>query len=48
MARHAIFRDRPDLAFPAIEEFICDIKTALPAFKTSRRRRAPAPGLCDG
>lgn len=24
-ARHAIFRDRPDLAFPAIEEFVCRI-----------------------
>ena len=24
-ARHAIFRDRPDLAFPAIEEFIRQI-----------------------
>jgi pimeloyl-ACP methyl ester carboxylesterase len=27
-ARHAIFRDRPDLAFPAIEEFIRRIITA--------------------
>ena len=25
-ARHAIFRDRPDLAFPAVEEFIRQIK----------------------
>jgi pimeloyl-ACP methyl ester carboxylesterase len=25
-ARHNIFRDRPDLAFPAIEEFIGHIK----------------------
>jgi alpha-beta hydrolase superfamily lysophospholipase len=25
-ARHEIFRDRPDLAFPAIEEFIQSVK----------------------
>jgi hypothetical protein len=25
-ARHAIFRDRPDLAFPAVEEFIQQIR----------------------
>jgi pimeloyl-ACP methyl ester carboxylesterase len=27
-ARHAIFRDRPDLAFPAVEEFVRRITTA--------------------
>jgi hypothetical protein len=30
-ARHNILRDRPDLAFPAIEEFIRHIKDSEPA-----------------
>ncbi len=30
-ARHTIFRDRADLAFPAVEEFIRRIKTSKPA-----------------
>ena len=30
-ARHDIFRDRPDLAFPAIEEFIRRITGSTPA-----------------
>jgi pimeloyl-ACP methyl ester carboxylesterase len=30
-ARHTIFRDRPDLAFPAVEDFIHRITTSTPA-----------------
>ena len=30
-ARHTIFRDRPDIAFPAVEEFIRRIKNNEPA-----------------
>ena len=30
-ARHTIFRDRPDLAFPAVEDFIRRIKNNEPA-----------------
>jgi pimeloyl-ACP methyl ester carboxylesterase len=30
-ARHTIFRDRPDLAFPAIEEFLRHIDDGEPA-----------------
>lgn len=30
-ARHTIFRDRPDLAFPAVEDFIRRINNTEPA-----------------
>jgi len=30
-ARHTIFRDRPDIAFPAVEAFIRSIKNSDPA-----------------
>lgn len=30
-ARHTIFRDRPDIAFPAVEDFIRRIKNSEPA-----------------
>ena len=30
-ARHTIFRDRPDLAFPAVREFVFDINASQPA-----------------
>jgi hypothetical protein len=30
-ARHTIFRDRPDLAFPVIEEFLRHIDDGEPA-----------------
>jgi len=30
-ARHTIFRDRPDLAFPAVRDFVFQIKTSQPA-----------------
>jgi proline iminopeptidase len=30
-ARHTIFRDRPDLAFPAVRDFIFQIKESQPA-----------------
>jgi hypothetical protein len=31
LARHTIFRDRPDLAFPAVRDFIFQIKESQPA-----------------
>jgi len=46
-ARHAIFRDRPDLAFPAIEDFISEFGTALSGYQDlpgPRRRRRSRPG----
>ncbi len=30
-AHHTIFRDRPDLAFPAVRNFVAQIKGGLPA-----------------
>jgi pimeloyl-ACP methyl ester carboxylesterase len=30
-ARHTIFRDRPDLAFPAVRDFVFQIKASQPA-----------------
>ncbi|MGH3255737.1 MAG: alpha/beta fold hydrolase, partial [Streptosporangiaceae bacterium] len=30
-ARHTIFRDRPDLAFPAVRDFVIQIKESQPA-----------------
>ena len=30
-ARHTIFRDRPDLAFPAVRDFVFQIKESQPA-----------------
>jgi pimeloyl-ACP methyl ester carboxylesterase len=30
-ARHTIFRDRPDLAFPAVRDFVLQIKASQPA-----------------
>jgi pimeloyl-ACP methyl ester carboxylesterase len=30
-ARHTIFRDRPDLAFPAVRDFVFQIKERQPA-----------------
>jgi pimeloyl-ACP methyl ester carboxylesterase len=30
-ARHTIFRDRPDIAFPAVEDFIRSITNVEPA-----------------
>ena len=30
-ARHTIFRDRPDLAFPAVKDFVFQIKASQPA-----------------
>ena len=30
-ARHTIFRDRPDLAFPAVRDFVSQIKASQPA-----------------
>ena len=30
-ARHTIFRDRPDLAFPAIKDFVLQISESQPA-----------------
>jgi pimeloyl-ACP methyl ester carboxylesterase len=30
-ARHTIFRDRPDLAFPAVRDFVSQTKASEPA-----------------
>ena len=30
-ARHTIFRDRPDLAFPAVTDFVSQIRPSQPA-----------------
>ena len=30
-ARHTIFRDRPDLAFPAVRDFVFQINASQPA-----------------
>jgi pimeloyl-ACP methyl ester carboxylesterase len=30
-ARHTIFRDGPDLAFPAVRNFVSQIRESLPA-----------------
>jgi pimeloyl-ACP methyl ester carboxylesterase len=30
-ARHTIFRDRPDLAFPAVRDFVFQIKESQPS-----------------
>jgi hypothetical protein len=30
-ARHTIFRDRPDLAFPAVRDFVLQVKASPPA-----------------
>ena len=30
-ARHTIFRDRPDLAFPAVKDFVSQISESQPA-----------------
>jgi hypothetical protein len=30
-ARHTIFRDRPDLAFPAVRHFVSQIRESPPA-----------------
>jgi pimeloyl-ACP methyl ester carboxylesterase len=29
-ARHTIFRDRPDLAFPAVRNFVSQLRTSQP------------------
>ncbi len=44
-ARHTIFRDRPDIAFPAVEDFIRSIKNIDPAdspeAQTATAKRSP-------
>jgi hypothetical protein len=30
-ARHSIFRDRPDLAFPAVTDFVFQVRHSSPA-----------------
>ena len=36
-ARHTIFRDRPDLAFPAVRDFVFQIKESQPASPPTSR-----------
>jgi pimeloyl-ACP methyl ester carboxylesterase len=42
-ARHTIFRDRPDIAFPAVEDFIRSIKNSDPADSPELRAVRASP-----
>jgi hypothetical protein len=48
-ARHTIFRDRPDLAFPAVRNFVAQIRESQPpAARIRGRAWAAPPGSAAG